>query len=67
MGDMLRVTHDDSNIVDQWVGKAVGFENITHPERPWKYCVIRHANYVVLEVCVAKASEAELEEKEMMC
>lgn len=47
--DLLKVTSDDTTIIAQWVGKAVGFKNITHPERPWQHCVILHANYLVLD------------------
>lgn len=47
--DLLKVTQDDSNIIDQWIGKAVGFENITHPDRQWHNCVICHDDYLVLD------------------
>lgn len=47
--DLLSVTEDYSNIISQWSGKAVGFKNITHPDRPWQYKVIRHDSYLVLD------------------
>lgn len=47
--DLLKVTQDDSNIIDQWKGKAVAFQNVTHPDRPWQACVLEHEAYLVLD------------------
>ena len=47
--DILKVTHDDSNIIEQWKGRAVAFMNITHPDRPWHMCVIKNDEYLVLD------------------
>ena len=49
VGDILLVTKDDTNIIDQWIGRAVGFKNITHPDRPWHNRVIRNKDYLVLD------------------
>lgn len=47
--DILKVTQDDSNIIKQWKGKAVAFQNVTHPDRPWQMCVIKHSDYFVID------------------
>lgn len=49
MEDILRVTDDDTSIIDQWKGKAVGFENVTHPNRLYHGCVILNKDYLVLD------------------
>lgn len=49
MHDILKVTQDDSNIIEQWKRKAVSFKNVTHPDRSWEMCVIENDNYLVLD------------------